>query len=125
MQKGAILVVEDEPVIRDLIEAVLSDAGYCVAGAGNGDEAMLLLDAPAPCLVGMICDIRLGGGISGWAVARRARAIMPAVGAVYISGDSQIDWKAHAVPGGRFLVKPFNGRDVVAMIGAVASARLN
>ena len=122
MHRGAILVVEDEPVIRDLIEAVLSDAGYCVAGAGSGDEAMLLLGPPTPGLIGMICDIRLGGGISGWAVARHARAIMPGMGVVYISGDSQIDWKAHAVPGGRFLVKPFNGRDVIAMIGAVATA---
>lgn len=119
MEKGLVLVIEDEPLVRELIEEALSDAGYRTAGIGSGGEAMLLLDHPPEDIEAMICDIRLGGGISGWVVARHAREMMPEVGVIYISGDSAIDWKAEAVPNGRFIPKPFTGRDIVTAIAAL------
>jgi len=121
VDKGMVLVIEDEPIIRDMIEDALSQAGFRGIGIGSGGEAMLLLDHPPEGIVALICDIRLGGGISGWVVARHARMMMPDTGVVYVSGDAGIDWRREAVPGAAFLSKPFSGRDIVAAVTAQTS----
>ena len=46
-----VLVVDDEPAIRDLILAVLEDEGYRAIGAGSGRRALELLAAEQPDLV--------------------------------------------------------------------------
>jgi DNA-binding NtrC family response regulator len=116
VEKGMVLVIEDEPLVRELIEEALNDVGYRAIGIGSGGEAMLLLDHPPEGIDALICDIRLGGGISGWVVARHARTMMPDVGVIYISGDGGLDWEAEAVPGSCFVRKPFSGRVIVTAI---------
>ena len=111
-----VLVIEDEPLVRELIEEALTDVGYRAIGIGSGGEAMLLLDHPPEGIDALICDIRLGGGISGWVVARHAREMMPHVSVIYISGDGGLDWEKEAVPGSQFIRKPFGGRDIVAAL---------
>lgn len=50
---GTVLVVDDEPSIRDLIVAVLQDEGYRAIGAGSGSRALELLPIERPDLIVM------------------------------------------------------------------------
>jgi CheY-like chemotaxis protein len=50
-QSGSILVVDDDREIRELMEAILSKAGYAVAVAADGDEALRLMRSIRPSLI--------------------------------------------------------------------------
>jgi len=111
-----LLVVEDEPAIQMLIEAVLEDAGFEVRTAGFGQEAVDILDDNTVQPVGLITDVRLGAGFKGWDVARHARERHPEIAVVYVTGDSAADWAAYGVPRSLLLPKPFaNAQLVTAM----------
>ena len=103
-----ILVVEDEPVVRELLSASLEDDGYSVLSAESGEEAVALLDEHTDAR-GLVTDVRLGGKrkLTGWDVARRARELNPDIAVVYMSGDSGVDWTAQGVPKSVMIAKPF------------------
>ncbi len=103
-----ILVVEDEPAIRDLLNIALETDGYEVLLAESGEEAIKLLDKHKKTR-GLITDVRLGGKrqLTGWDVARHAREINPDIAIVYMSGDSAVNWAVEGVPKSVMVVKPF------------------
>jgi CheY-like chemotaxis protein len=116
MPSPVLLVVEDEPAIQMLIEAVLEEAGFEVRVATFGEEAIGTLNDSGFQPVGMITDIRLGQGIKGWDVARHARERHPEIAVVYVTGDSAADWAAYGVPKSLLVPKPFaNAQLVTAM----------
>ena len=45
---ASILVVDDEPAVRELIEDVMGDEGYAVRGASDGIEALAEVERPPP-----------------------------------------------------------------------------
>lgn len=65
-----ILVIDDEPVVRSLVSAVLMDAGYEVTAAADGEQGLRAARALLPGLV--VLDVGLPG-MSGWDVLRRLR----------------------------------------------------
>jgi len=103
----ALLVAEDEALIRCAMEQTLESGGFDVVGASSGNSALQLLIDSATRFAGLITDIRLGDGIDGWALARKARELIPDLCVVYITGDSAADWPAKGVPGSMVLQKPF------------------
>lgn len=109
-----VLVVEDEPMIKLMIEAVLEDAGYTVMTAGNEVEACGLLDRSDQPFAGLVTDIRLPEDGVGWEIARRARGINRQIAIVYVSGDSGPDWPVKGVPKSIFIQKPFTATQIVA-----------
>jgi CheY-like chemotaxis protein len=59
------------------MEQMLESGGFDVIAAPSGDAALqLLVDSEAQ-FAGLITDIRLGDGIDGWALARKARELVP------------------------------------------------
>jgi two-component system, OmpR family, response regulator VicR len=56
-EQPTILVVEDEPIIVELLTVVLDDAGYRVLSARDGEEALLRLAQERPGLI--LCDIMM------------------------------------------------------------------
>jgi len=98
MSVGVILVVEDEPLIRLDVESALEEAGFEVVGVSNASQAIAAFDLEAEKVRGLITDIRLGPGQSGWDVARHLRQANSALPVVYMSGDSAIHWGAEGVP---------------------------
>jgi CheY-like chemotaxis protein len=107
MQRHTALVVEDEWLLLDIVEAELSEAGFEVVTATSGSEAMLKLEHAANDLTCLLTDIRLGQGTDGWQVAQRARELNPKLPVLYMTGDSQVHRIANAVPGSMLLSKPF------------------
>lgn len=114
-----ILLVDDEAAILDLLEAVLTDAGFAVDRAADGVGALEILRAEFAELRGLITDVRLPGPVDGWELARNARALEPGLAVVYVTGDSEISWAASGVPGSLLVAKPFAPAQVVTAIASL------
>src|SRR4051812_8689265 len=82
---SVLLLVEDEAAIQLVVHEVLEEAGYAVVQAYNGDEAIRLFDERRDELQGLIIDVELGDGPTGWDVARHAREIAPSLPVIYMS----------------------------------------
>ena len=104
-----LLVVEDELLVRTMIEVLLLDQGYKLHVAESGNEAIQLIKTPNLPIHGMVTDVRLGTGPDGWAVARHAREHRPEMPVVYVTGDSAHEWSAYGVPNSILIQKPFRG----------------
>jgi len=103
-----ILVVEDEAIIRDVVEETLDDGGFKVVLATSGEQAVKLLDSAEPKYRALVTDINLArSAMTGWDVARHARSIDPELAVVYMTGDSAGDWASQGVPNSVLLTKPF------------------
>ena len=116
-----LLLVEDEPLIRTMLAEALEDGGYALAEAGDAGEATVQLELEQS-FVGLVTDIRLGDGLSGWEVARLARQKYPGIAVVYMSGDSAVDWTAEGVPNSVMLQKPFAAAQVTTAISTLLNA---
>jgi DNA-binding response OmpR family regulator len=81
----AILVLEDDDEIREMIETVLTDAGLDVTTAATAWEAVALIDEKHFDL--MVADIRLPGGLNGLQLAQHVRGRHPGLRCLFISGS--------------------------------------
>jgi DNA-binding response OmpR family regulator len=71
-----ILLVEDEPDVRDLVELALEEGGFSVVTTNRGEEAVTMLEADGAAYHALISDVNLGRGkLTGWDVAKRAREL--------------------------------------------------
>jgi two-component system phosphate regulon response regulator PhoB len=119
-----ILVVEDEPAIQELVALNLTQAGFGVAKAGSGEQAIDLVRAELPDLV--VLDWMLPG-MSGLEVARKLRADrrtadLPIIVLTARAGEQD---KLSGLEGGAddYMVKPFSPKELVARIKAVLRRR--
>jgi DNA-binding response OmpR family regulator len=115
--KGHILVVDDERAIRRLLRLYLSDAGYTVAEAPDGEAALEQVRQGGIDLV--LLDLMLPG-VDGYTVCRRLRETST-VPVIMITARSE---EAHRVTGlelgaDDYVTKPFSPIEVVARVKAV------
>lgn len=80
-----VLVVEDEPEVRQIAVAFLRGLGYRVLSAGNAQEALDLLDRATDVRL-LFSDVVLGPGPDGGELARSAQALKPALKVLLTSG---------------------------------------
>ncbi|MGD0633303.1 MAG: response regulator [Beijerinckiaceae bacterium] len=110
-----VLVVDDEPLIRWVNADVLTDAGFAVIQAANGDEALELLQSHRDVRV-VFTDVEMPGLIDGFALAGRIERQWPEIGVVVTSGRrcpaSALNGKMQC-----FLPKPYSLDHVVRAIG--------
>jgi two-component system cell cycle sensor histidine kinase/response regulator CckA len=112
-----VLLVEDEAPLRRLAERTLARAGYRVAVAADAEEAAALLAVEAPAL--LLSDVSLPGQ-DGLALARSARAALPALPVLLMSGYAEAALGTDlSAEGLGFLGKPFVPAELVAAVGAV------
>ncbi len=112
-----VLIVEDEPLVREIALLEFADAGFEVIEAYDGETAFAkLADGHIDLL---FTDIRLPGEINGWDIARRARELHPNVPVIYASGfpGGTID----VVDGGRFVRKPYLPSAIVSLARELAA----
>ncbi|NQV59017.1 MAG: PAS domain S-box protein [Alphaproteobacteria bacterium] len=114
---GTILVVEDDPEVREITVAMLHELGYSVLETGAGAEAMELI-AATPQLDLLLSDVVLPEGMSGRALAENARAIIPDLKVLFMSGYARDAFAAdgNPDPGDELLEKPFHKNDLARMI---------
>ena len=98
-----VIVVEDNPLIRQLETEILSKLGYEVAATARAEEALQLLGAESAAM--LIVDVRLPEGMDGIALARAARQRRPDLGIMLVSVDA--DNVALEGIADEVLIKPF------------------
>ena len=104
-----VLVVEDEPSLRELERTVLEQLGYRVIEAGNGTEALAAWTAEPQGIDLLVTDMVMPGGMTGRDLAQQLLAMKPSLKVVYTTGYS-LDLTAHPLAlkeGINFLPKPF------------------
>ena len=114
-----ILVVEDDPLIREFVVASLREEGYVVIHASNGEEALAWCERQAADV--LITDIRLPGQIDGWQIAERCREHDPGLPVIYATGFSPVS--ARPVPGSLSLQKPYHPEEIVQAVRQVTRTR--
>jgi DNA-binding response OmpR family regulator len=113
-----VLVAEDDLHIRQGLMDVLSNEGYTVLGASDGDEAMVYYQEAHP---DILCLDIMMPGINGYDLCKRIRQNDPHIPILFISAKSEEIDRVLGLELGAddFIVKPFGVREVVARIRAV------
>jgi DNA-binding response OmpR family regulator len=113
----AIVVVEDDPNIADLIDAYLREAGFRVLLAADGERGLDLVTQHRPVLA--VLDVGLPG-IDGFEVCRRIRATSSVPVVFLTARDGEIDRVLGLELGADdYVVKPFSPRELVARVKAI------
>ena len=123
MAKGArILVVDDDPEIRDILDEYLSDEGFVVVEAPDGETMRRLIAEDIPDLV--LLDVRLPDE-DGLFLARELQQSVPETGIVMISGKEDVVDRVSGLEMGAddYIVKPFHLREVLARVRSVLRRR--
>ncbi|MDQ1436085.1 MAG: two-component system, OmpR family, response regulator, partial [Actinomycetota bacterium] len=117
MERGTILVVDDEPNIADLVELYLRRDGYRVVKAATGEEVAGAVSSHRPRLV--VLDVGLPD-IDGLEVCRRLRQTS-AIPVIFLTArDTEIDRVLGLELGADdYVTKPFSPPELVARVKAV------
>jgi two-component system, OmpR family, response regulator len=112
-----ILIVDDDPHIREVLSFALGKAGMDTAQAGDGEAALQAVDARRPDLV--VLDINMPR-MDGLEVCRRLRAAGDLPILFLSSRDDEVDRVVGLELGADdYVVKPFSPREVVARVSAI------
>ncbi len=116
--EAKLLVVEDEPNIRELLSTSLRFAGFEVHTAGDGATALKLAESERPDL--LVLDVMLPD-MDGFAVTRRLRDQGRQMPVLFLTARDGTDDKVMGltVGGDDYVTKPFSLEEVVARIRAV------
>ena len=108
-----ILVVEDEPIVRDLLVTELQEAGYDVIAVETGEKALAMLQDGSRKIDWLFTDIRLPGVIDGWRVADEFRLTHPFRPVVYATAYAP-EQARQQLHGSYFFRKPYRPEQIVA-----------
>jgi CheY-like chemotaxis protein len=116
-----ILVVEDEPLVRDYVADILTQSGFDVIEAATGEEALGRMSTDEG-VCAIVSDVAMPGRVNGFELARRVRHEHPRTGVILVSGVME--------PGGgelphgvRFVTKPVRAATLLRLLREVADPR--
>ena len=102
-----VLVVEDDEMVRDYAQAVLTALGYTPIAVGDGAAALRVLDENDDISL-LLTDIGLPGGMTGTTLAAEARRRRPGLPVLFASGSIDSAGHAERIPDGEAcLAKPY------------------
>lgn len=119
-QMMKVLLVEDEPLVRDMVRVFLERAGYGVESAGTAEEVLEGWSERAVDL--LLTDVMLPGQ-TGIELAAALRAQRPNLKVVYMSGNVADPASRESVlsPDTRFLSKPFSRASLLEVIRSLSA----
>jgi CheY-like chemotaxis protein len=139
MNRPLVLVVEDEPSVREFVKTVLERGGYAVEPVCTGAQALEMLgvtgngmeQAPGPAVAAppsfccIVSDMRTPGGVDGaalWTWIERHRPEM-LERLLFVSGDVVNEETAEVLrrTGAPYLEKPFRTRELLSAVDKVAA----
>ena len=105
---ASILVVDDVPGMRDVLNRSLAFEGYQVATASSGEEALHRLEEQAFDVI--VADIVMPGGLGGLQLLEKSRLLDPRVAVILMTGYATLDTAIAALRSGAadYLEKPFS-----------------
>jgi two-component system OmpR family response regulator len=118
VQNPKVLVIDDEPNIRELVQVALNFHGCSVTTGATGKDALQLADAVDPDL--MVLDVLLPD-IDGFEVCRQLRSVANDVPVIFLTArDATVDTVTGLTIGGDdYITKPFSVEALVARVRAV------
>lgn len=116
--EARLLVVDDEPNIRDLLASSLRFAGFDVISASNGNDALKLASEERPDLI--VLDVMMPD-MDGFTVTRRLRMAGISIPVLFLTArdDMRDKLQGLTVGGDDYVTKPFGLEEVVARIRAI------
>jgi DNA-binding response OmpR family regulator len=114
-----ILVVDDDPDIRELLFTALEDEGYEVVPAGNGQEALAVVRTFRPDVI--VLDLMMPV-MDGWQFANELRAMDEDIPLVLLSAARDLRTHAKNLDAADIIEKPFDLSELLPKIARVASA---
>ncbi len=119
-----LLVVDDEPSVRDVMTRVLAGAGYRILSASSGAEALVLLEREHAHVELVVSDLQMPG-MDGAELLREVRRRGPEVGTVIVTGVSELNTAVGLLQAGAldYITKPFGIDEVVARVGQALDKR--
>jgi DNA-binding response OmpR family regulator len=114
---STVLVVDDEPSVRDVVVRYLKQEGYTTLEAGDGDAARAMLETQTPSLI--ILDLMLPG-MDGLSLCRwiRERSELPVI-MITALGEESDRLTGLELGADDYLTKPFSPRELMARVKAV------
>jgi CheY-like chemotaxis protein len=118
----AVLVVEDEDLVRKVVARILSRAGYRVFVAGSGAEALAICDEFEDDIDLLVTDVVMPG-IGGKELATRVAGQFPGIKILFMTGytDDEVLRRGILDQGRAVLLKPFSPEDLLRRIRRILS----
>jgi PAS domain S-box-containing protein len=111
-----VLVVEDEPAVRSLVQAVLQRKGYTVLVARDGAGALAVLDGHPEAIHALLTDVVMPG-MNGHELAALVRSRRPSIRVILMSGyTADVPTELGTEGGPVFLPKPFTEQSLTAKL---------
>lgn len=107
--KGTILVTDDDPEVRFMLETFLTKHGYGVISAANGEEAIQKLSTATKKPDLILLDVKMPG-MDGIVTLRKIRSMDQKIGVVMVTSvnDADIVQEAMKLGAYEYIMKPFN-----------------
>jgi len=114
-KKSTVLIVDDEPIVRESLRDWLKDAGYQVTTAESGEEALELIEKQDFSV--MVVDVRLPGK-TGIKVLKEIKVLKPQIKSIVITAYPSAELAAEAMKLGAvdYLIKPIAPDDLERLI---------
>jgi CheY-like chemotaxis protein len=109
-KRPAVLIVEDESLVRLGAVRSIEEAGFEVIEAANADEAIRILENRSDIRV-VFTDIHMPGSMDGLKLAHAVRNRWPPIKIIVTSGRSQVS-EQELPEGGRFFAKPYEATQI-------------
>jgi DNA-binding response OmpR family regulator len=116
--EGHVLIVDDDPIVREVLERYLARDGFSVTAAADGAAAVEAFDAVRPDLV--VLDLMLPR-LDGFEVFRRMRARDSTAPVIMLTARGRQTERIVGLESGAddYVAKPFSPREIVARVHAV------
>ena len=121
MEQEAVLIVDDEELIRETLRLDLLEQGYVVEAVASGEEAFAFLDRH----YGLIITDLVMEGVSGLEVLRRAKEAQPDRPVFILTGHRELEAAIGALRLGAddYLIKPYSHGEMIARVNACLQER--
>jgi CheY-like chemotaxis protein len=113
-KRPAVLIVEDESLVRLGAVQSIEEAGFEVIEAANADEAIRILENRSDIRL-VFTDIHMPGSMDGLKLAHAVRNRWPPIKIIVTSGRSQVS-EQELPEGGRFFAKPYEATQITDTI---------
>jgi CheY-like chemotaxis protein len=117
---AVILIVEDEPLLRELVVELVEDAGFIVLEAADAEQAVALLET-RPDIAVLFTDVDMPGKMDGLKLAHAVRRRWPLIEILIASGHVRLklsDLPTNSV----FLGKPYRGEALISRLRSLIAA---
>jgi DNA-binding response OmpR family regulator len=119
----AVLLVEDDPMVRLTLADFFQVTGCDFLEASNAEDALAILGDQSQSIDILVTDLNLGPGDNGLALATKARQQRPELQVVYETGSPEMLASRALAPWEQVFYKPFDPMTLAATVSALSQPR--